>query len=194
MKTKVEQCRRIGIASIVKGFNNPQARYLIWNDGFNLCFSFGESRTDKSLYVKFMYNMNNQLQSDKAFEYHHWVKLERTKCNLAGYRYWFICPVVIKEKKCNKRVSVLYKPPDKKNFGCRRCHSLIYRSQCLSGLNKKYGEIISFPAIEEEEKTLKRKFYAGFPTEKYSNFLYKEAKNYRRIENRRKAIQLLSNR
>src|SRR5205823_4765279 len=50
------------------------------------------------------------------------VKLDRTKPNYGGVRWWFLCP------KCDRRVSRLYRPSYTYCFFCRHCHDLTYES------------------------------------------------------------------
>lgn len=49
------------------------------------------------------------------------VRIVRTRCNLGGYRPWFICPAC----GCGRRVAILYGGAI---FACRRCHHLAYTS------------------------------------------------------------------
>jgi hypothetical protein len=66
------------------------------------------------------------------------VKLLRTPCNYGGSRLWFICP------KCSSRVRCLY---GTKYFRCRKCHNLIYESQC---------EPLGYRMIRKRNKLLNR--------------------------------------
>ena len=51
------------------------------------------------------------------------VELITTPCNLGGIRYWFACPW------CGRRVGGLYLAPGERNFRCRHCTNLSYRSR-----------------------------------------------------------------
>jgi hypothetical protein len=51
------------------------------------------------------------------------IPLVRSVPNYGGERIWFQCP------ECGKKVNRLYLPPDAKEFACRECHHLRYRSQ-----------------------------------------------------------------
>ena len=55
------------------------------------------------------------------------VRLVTTPCNFGGMRYWFICPLVVDDKPCRRRVGKLYLPPGGTYFGCRHCYNLTYR-------------------------------------------------------------------
>ncbi|MFC1866521.1 hypothetical protein ACFL0H_00045 [Thermodesulfobacteriota bacterium] len=60
--------------------------------------------------------------SDEGIDYK--IRLETTRPNLGGIRWWFNCPI----NDCNRRAAKLYRPPLAKLFGCRHCHDLTYRS------------------------------------------------------------------
>jgi hypothetical protein len=49
------------------------------------------------------------------------VRIERTPCNLGGWRHWFICPAV----GCGRRVAILYGGCI---LACRHCPRLAYAS------------------------------------------------------------------
>jgi hypothetical protein len=50
------------------------------------------------------------------------VGLQTTPCYIGNVRYWFTCPG------CGKRVGCLYLPTQGREFRCRVCHDLVYRS------------------------------------------------------------------
>src|ERR1700752_756039 len=56
--------------------------------------------------------------------------LVKTRPNLGGARWWFLCP------KCSKRVSRLHRPVGRLEFFCRHCHDLTYESAQVSGTRK----------------------------------------------------------
>src|SRR5262245_13561664 len=43
-------------------------------------------------------------------------------------RWWFVCPLVVRDCPCERRVGKLYLPPGGRYFGCRHCHELTYTS------------------------------------------------------------------
>lgn len=73
------------------------------------------------------------------------VQLVTTPCNLGGLRYWFVCPLVVNDRPCGKRVGKLYLPPGGKYFGCRSCYNLTYQSQ--KEHDKRVDAIIENPEI-----------------------------------------------
>jgi hypothetical protein len=56
------------------------------------------------------------------------VRLEATPTQFGGRRWWFICPLIVRGNRCNRRAGKLHLPPGAKYFGCRKCHDLTYRS------------------------------------------------------------------
>ncbi len=56
------------------------------------------------------------------------IRLETTPLHFGGHRWWGICPLVVNNVPCNRRVGKLYLPPGDRYFGCRHCHRLTYRS------------------------------------------------------------------
>jgi hypothetical protein len=57
------------------------------------------------------------------------VDLVSTPCNFGGFRYWFLCPLVIDNQPCQRRVAKLCLPPGQTYFGCRHCYGLTYQCQ-----------------------------------------------------------------
>jgi len=79
------------------------------------------------LYLQLSYTITRGNSHEKTpVEYP--VGLTTTQCNFGGVRYWFICPLVVDDKPCMRRVGKLYLPPGGKYFGCRHCYNLTYKS------------------------------------------------------------------
>ena len=57
------------------------------------------------------------------------VELVSTSPHYGGLRWWFICPVTVGGRACQRRVRKLYLPPGGRSFACRRCCQLSYTSQ-----------------------------------------------------------------
>jgi hypothetical protein len=102
------------------------------------------------------------------------IPLVTTSCNFGGYRYWFLCPGIIPNETCEKRVGVLYIVNNV--IACRHCHNLTYESRNVSGKFKSFGKITSIPYIEDLAKEVKRKYYNGKITRKYKRFLLAQQK------------------
>jgi len=56
------------------------------------------------------------------------VRIDRTPCHFGGWRYWFVCPLVVGGRPCHQRVAKLYLPPGGTYYGCRHCYNLTYES------------------------------------------------------------------
>jgi len=56
------------------------------------------------------------------------IRLTATEPHYGGRRFWFLCPIWIGDKPCQRRVGKLYRPPDERYYGCRHCYNLTYRS------------------------------------------------------------------
>ncbi len=56
------------------------------------------------------------------------VQLTTTPQRFGGVRWWFLCPLLVFGRPCDRRVGKLYLPGDGRYFGCRQCHELTYTS------------------------------------------------------------------
>jgi hypothetical protein len=56
------------------------------------------------------------------------VRLTTTRPRFGGLRWWFVCPLVVGGRVCERRVAKLYLPPRGRYFGCRHCYKLTYTS------------------------------------------------------------------
>lgn len=56
------------------------------------------------------------------------IRMDSTPTQFGGKRWWFICPLAVNGKACDRRVRKLYVPSGAKYFGCRKCHDLTYQS------------------------------------------------------------------
>jgi hypothetical protein len=83
--------------------------------------------------------------------------LVTTPCNLGGVRYWFACPW------CGRRVGGLYLAPGGRNFGCRHCNNLTYRSRNREAVEA-WGH--TSRQIEKLYGEIKRWTWRGRPTRK----------------------------
>ncbi len=62
----------------------------------------------------------------------HWfeqvLRLQTTRPNFGGVRWWFSCPRTVDGEECGRRVGKLYLPPGGRYFACRCCLDLTYES------------------------------------------------------------------
>ena len=103
------------------------------------------------------------------------VRLTTTPCHYGNLRYWFVCP------RCHERVGVLYLAES--CIACRRCHNLTYKSKNFGKKSKNYKfiSLLGFPTRYCELADVKRRYYAGKPTRKFSKFIKFHDKNQRYI-------------
>jgi hypothetical protein len=73
-----------------------------------------------------LYYTREQAGQKEASDYR--VGLTTTRPRFGGRRWWFVCPLVVNGRPCNRRVGKLYLPPGARYFGCRHCHRLTYTS------------------------------------------------------------------
>lgn len=121
-------------------------------------------------YVNFRCIKNDEKKKDC------WIKLATTPCNFGGERLWFMCPLTVDNRACNRRVGVLYECG---NFwGCRHCLNLTYKSRGLSGHQKKFGRPMTIQEITDTNEKIKgRTHYKGKMTKRYKRFLYKQQRS-----------------
>ncbi len=56
------------------------------------------------------------------------IRLQTTRPNFGGVRWWFSCPRTVNGEECGRRVGKLYRPPESQHFACRHCLDLTYVS------------------------------------------------------------------
>jgi hypothetical protein len=83
-----------------------------------------ERRGDRCL-VRLQYRRTGRGEEQKM-DYR--VPMTYTVPNFGGRRWWFICPLVVNDRKCGRRIGKLHLPPGARYFGCRHCHDLTYES------------------------------------------------------------------
>lgn len=56
------------------------------------------------------------------------ISVRTTSTTRGRVWWWFACPLLAEGRACGRRARMLYLPPSGRNFGCRGCHDLTYRS------------------------------------------------------------------
>jgi hypothetical protein len=56
------------------------------------------------------------------------IELASTVPRFGGLRWWFVCPLVVRGRRCGRRAGKLHLPPGGRYFGCRHCYDLTYTS------------------------------------------------------------------
>ena len=87
------------------------------------------------------------------------IRLTTTRPGFGGYRWWFVCPLIVNGVPCNRRVGKLYLRG--RYFGCRICHDLRYVSsqeahQVERMFGRELGREVDASIIRMLEKRLKR--------------------------------------
>jgi len=83
-----------------------------------------EARSDGTGTMRLRYDHTPYAGEPESLDYP--VRLVTTRPHLGGLRWWFICPLVVNDRHCRRRVAKLY--GNGKYFGCRTCKGLVYRS------------------------------------------------------------------
>lgn len=114
---------RLGVAGyfVISDTNNfPHVlKYRFCREGFHL--------------ILWIYSDREEHQATIA------IRMQQTRPNYGGYRWWFTCPLAVDGQSCKRRVTKLYYPPKGLYFGCRKCYRLSYISSQLA--HKKEREI-----------------------------------------------------
>jgi hypothetical protein len=130
-KTTVEECLNLDIRRLHRDGHLKPGAYLTW------AWERGEENKAtigikvKKQAVRLEYTVTRPDGEKKDYNYS--VSISRTSCNFGGERPWFICPGVVNNVVCNRRVAKLYKPPGGDLFLCRHCYNLNYSSSQESG-------------------------------------------------------------
>jgi len=77
-------------------------------------------------FVNVQYTITDK-NTQKKEDFNYEIKLVTTPCYFGGYRWWFICPLVVNNIPCSRRVGVLYFAGHR-YLGCRHCHNITYES------------------------------------------------------------------
>jgi hypothetical protein len=96
--------------------------------------------------IRFQYTQTDHNTGEKS-ELDYKAQLTSTACHFGGRRWWFICPLVVNGRACQRRVSVLYLGGGK-YFGCRHCYNLTYES---SKENHKFDRLYRQMGISPKE-------------------------------------------
>ena len=148
-------------------FRNPWtgAKSSVW-----IRVSSGE---DREHYIRFKYSYHFP-DGDQELDYK--VPFATTSCNYGGERYWFLCQFLKNDgKRCGKQVGVLYLKDG--YFACRHCHKLVYKTNNLSGSEKKRGRIIPVGELDRMGDEIKKFSYRDKPTKRYKRFIKRKEKS-----------------
>jgi hypothetical protein len=131
----VEECKCLDI------FWLRQQRFLLYPQNGTLKWTRGSGEVNGSIgfevhldpdfesqnYIRLIYTCSNRFSEQKK-DLDYKIKLVKTPCYFGGFRYWFICPLVVNGIPCERRVAKLYAGVRGEYFGCRYCYNLTFRS------------------------------------------------------------------
>ena len=86
---------------------------------------------DARLPSRLVFEYNAQQQGGPWRALNYTVPIVQTCCHFGGLRHWFICPLVINGRPCERVCRCLYLSGNAEYFGCRECHRLTYQSRVL---------------------------------------------------------------
>ena len=128
----VEECKTITTQFLNKhNYFNGGVSYgggMNWSRNGEKTGSIGftVSTVEGDEYIRFQYTQTDRNTEEKT-ELDYKVQLDWTPCYFGGRRWWFICPLMVNGKACNRRVGSLHLG-NGKYFGCRHCYNLTYES------------------------------------------------------------------
>ncbi len=130
----VEECFRLRISRILAYIYHPDDHLHLAATGGTSSIGVFTGRVKEVKKIELFYDLNLG-QRDECIST--MVKLDTTRVFRGGKRYWFLCPIGHYGDVCGRRVGVLYLPPGQREFGCRHCYDLTYKSCQTSRKPKK---------------------------------------------------------
>jgi len=131
-KSTVQECRALDLASFPKGDFVRQShwpRTVTWrNYADEVTASVGYTCEPCGVgmaVLRFSYTVT---RAEKGQEVAESIQVVVTRPHFGGTRWWFICPVIVNNRECLRRVRKLYLPSGGTYFGCRTCYNLTYES------------------------------------------------------------------
>lgn len=165
-RSTLDDCKSVSIAFLKKHKYLEKESYksgsLIWSFAGEKTGSIGLSVDYYNKVVNFQYTYINNY-TNESVDKDYSINLLKTPCNYGGFRYWFECPF------CGRRVGVLYLYRAR-DFSCRNCLGLAYRSQNKNSLERMFGETMTYPELEEFRDRI-RPYYKGQMTRNYKRYL-----------------------
>jgi hypothetical protein len=150
-KTRVDEARSVDILTLQrKGVFTKESAWsglITWSRNEEVAASlsfvleYGESGPTG---VRFMYTITDKDTGERK-DYTYTVPVVSTRCNYGGMRWWFICPIVMNGRACQRPCRIIYRPPGAEYFGCRECHELTYESRQRH--REKFNEGIEKPYL-----------------------------------------------
>lgn len=130
-KTTVEDCHALDIAIFPVPeftYQSPWPRVVSWRNYRDVVTaSVGytcEPCGNSSAILRFSYTVgrDDPLRTEEP------IPVVTTQPYFGGVRWWFICPLTVNGRACQRRARKLYLPSGGRYFGCRICYNLTYES------------------------------------------------------------------
>jgi len=130
-KTTVEECTVLSVQALARAkVLVPNARIYgaltKANSGFRIDIECELGADYGALRLRYSLNDARQIIGGDSIAYS--ITITSTPLAWGKRRWWFICPLTVRGRACNRRAGKLYLPPGSRYFGCRHCHALTYRS------------------------------------------------------------------
>lgn len=142
-KTRVDEARSIDILDLQRKEVFTKGSTWSWTSSWSrngevvASISYRvESGDNGPAGLRFMYTITENETGEKK-DYNYIIPVVSTRCNYGGKRWWFICPLVVNGRVCQRRCRIVYLPPGTEYFGCRECHQLTYE-RAGSGTGKSF--------------------------------------------------------
>ncbi len=132
-KTPVEECLPLDVKTLRKGvdYGPGYSGSVYWTRGSNPeptdWIGYRIEEVHARLAVRLKYTTTHGWTGEKR-DSDYSILLQTTWPHFGGVRWWFTCPLVVRDVPCGRRVGKLYIPPGGTYFGCRHCYNLTYRS------------------------------------------------------------------
>ena len=189
-KTRVDEARSIDILDLQRKevFSKDSAWSWTssWSRNGEVVASISyrvENGMDGPTGLRFIYSITDNETGAKK-DYNYIIPVVSTRCNYGGKRWWFICPLVVNGRSCQRRCRIVYLPPEAEYFGCRECHRLTYesrqrhREKFYEGFEKPYKaaeaaqeELARARSWEKKEKIWRKLSRAHAAIEGFDNIL-----------------------
>jgi hypothetical protein len=136
-KTTVEQSVTLAVKDLWKQLRDPSGGFLrIRAPGGEWTAGYWLEWHDLLLTV----TLNYRWRGDERVTLP--IRMENRVYRVGGERWFFNCPIPVRDGVCSRRATKLYLPPGARRFGCRACHDLAYRSsQEGSGIGRSFARI-----------------------------------------------------
>lgn len=153
-KLTVEECRALDISLFARTVAPYTSGSVWWKDqaGKITCtINYScEHCSNGSVALRLSYSVGGD---ERPCQIEEPILFSGTKPFFGGTRWWFVCPLAVNGRPCERRVRKLYLPRGGIYFGCRDCYNLTYES--VRTHDNRVGKLLRNPeallrALEEK--------------------------------------------